>query len=412
MIEGTMRFFKEKVSMKSIFDSIKLIAIAAFCSDLGIAMHYHCPDTMTEFTAQIIGGAQGENEINNQVSSHPTATQVPNNTEAQPIKIIGTLQGHTQPVCSIDQYPVFEKGGTRIVTGSYDSTIKIWDAYTYQSLLTLSGHTGEVWVTSAMPIWFDSNFPGTVIVSGSTDTTIGVWWMYEDKLIKSTCLVGHAGRISSVVAVAPYILASGSGDGLIKIWDIRSGQCIQTLQGHTSMIEDLRLTPDQTHLISAGYDGMIKVWNLATYQCERTIQLYNQQVVLLKILGDDQVIIWDYFCYVYNWRTGELIRTFINKNDPASWGVWDMKDYDLNQLIFMRYDATMWVYDYMSGQALAQLVVDPKPELGTWKMVMVNRKMFICNITQNDVVVTEKPRVSCSDDRYDFADEGDCCTIL
>ena len=62
----------------------------------------------------------------------------------------------------------FSPDGTRIVTGSDDTTAKIWDARTATPLVELKGHTGEVFSVSFSP-------DGTRIVTGSFADTAKVW---------------------------------------------------------------------------------------------------------------------------------------------------------------------------------------------------------------------------------------------
>ncbi len=75
-----------------------------------------------------------------------------------------TLTGHTNYVLSV----AFSPDGRRIVSGSFDDTIKVWDATTGQESLTLKGHTNYVWGAAFSP-------DGRRIVSGSKDNTIKVW---------------------------------------------------------------------------------------------------------------------------------------------------------------------------------------------------------------------------------------------
>ena len=62
----------------------------------------------------------------------------------------------------------FSPDGRRIVSGSEDKTLKVWDAETGQERLTLKGHNGRVWSVAFSP-------DGTRIVSGSADKTLKVW---------------------------------------------------------------------------------------------------------------------------------------------------------------------------------------------------------------------------------------------
>ena len=75
-----------------------------------------------------------------------------------------TLQGHTSGVRSV----AFSPDGKRIVSGSIDNTLKIWDAVSGEELQTLEGHTTSVYSVAFSP-------DGKRIVSGSLDTTLKIW---------------------------------------------------------------------------------------------------------------------------------------------------------------------------------------------------------------------------------------------
>lgn len=57
-------------------------------------------------------------------------------------------------------------------------------------------------------------------------------------------------------------IVSGSGDGLINVWDIKSGRVLKTLKGHTEGILVIALTPDNSRIISGSQDNTLKVWDL------------------------------------------------------------------------------------------------------------------------------------------------------
>lgn len=71
-------------------------------------------------------------------------------------------------------------------------------------------------------------FDGTHIVSGSLDTSIRVWDAESGNCLHT--LMGHQ-SLTSGMELRDNILVSGNADSTVKIWDIKTGQCLQTLQG-------------------------------------------------------------------------------------------------------------------------------------------------------------------------------------
>jgi WD40 repeat protein len=74
---------------------------------------------------------------------------------------------------------------------------------------------------------------------------------------------GHTDKVTSI-AFSPdgEMLASGSDDKTIKLWDLQTGQEIVTLYGHSSYVESVAFSPDSKTLVSGGYDKTVKVWQL------------------------------------------------------------------------------------------------------------------------------------------------------
>jgi len=139
-----------------------------------------------------------------------------------------TLQVHTNWFKS-----VYVVAGDRIVSGSEDNTIRIWDINTGQCIHTLQGHTH--WILSAC-------VAGDRIVSGSRDRTIRIWDINTGQCLHT--LQGHTSWIKSV-CVADDRIVSGSFDNTIRIWDINTGECLHTLQGHTSWIKSVCVADDR-----------------------------------------------------------------------------------------------------------------------------------------------------------------------
>jgi len=95
---------------------------------------------------------------------------------------------------------------------------------------------------------------------------------------------GH-GTVCSVLNLvnnnsSPYMLASGSIDGKIKVWDIRSKANIGNgIKGHMAEIKSLCLSPDCHYLLSGADDKICKVWDLRMNKLLTEISAPNQGVI-------------------------------------------------------------------------------------------------------------------------------------
>ncbi|QLG74500.1 hypothetical protein HG535_0G03830 [Zygotorulaspora mrakii] len=141
---------------------------------------------------------------------------------------------------------------TNILAAGYaDGTIKIWDLMSKTVLLSLSGHKSAITVLK-----FDST--GTRMVSGSRDSDIILWDLIgEVGLYK---LRSHKDAISGIWMQDDEWLISTSKDGLVKIWDLKTQQCVETHIAHTGECWGLGICEDLA--ITTGADSQIKIWQL------------------------------------------------------------------------------------------------------------------------------------------------------
>ena len=150
-----------------------------------------------------------------------------------------TLTGHTRPVpcvCAI---------GDAIVSGSDDTTVRVWNAATGTSR-TLTGHTGSVWCVCAI---------GDAIVSGSHDKTLRIWNAATGTLTRT--LEGHTGTVICVCAIGDAIV-SGSNDRTLRIWNAATGTLTRTLEGHTDSVRCICAIGDK--IVSGSDDKTLRVW--------------------------------------------------------------------------------------------------------------------------------------------------------
>ncbi|RKL13866.1 hypothetical protein BFJ70_g15820 [Fusarium oxysporum] len=123
-------------------------------------------------------------------------------------------------------------------------------------LQTLEGHTNRV-----SSVVFSSD--GRLIASGSDDKTIKIWNMATGK--EEQTLEGHTSGVMSVVfSKDGRLIASGSDDKTIKIWNAATGEEEQTLEGHAGGVSSLVFSSDGNLIASGSWDRTIKIWNVAT----------------------------------------------------------------------------------------------------------------------------------------------------
>jgi WD40 repeat protein len=127
------------------------------------------------------------------------------------------LRGHSQGVISVAWSP--GPDNKYLASGGYDSTIKVWDAKTFEEKFSFEGHSREINVLA----WSRN---GTRLASGSGDKTIKIWDVAKQTLLGT--LEGHTGWVLSMRwSPDGRFLASGSGDRTVKIWDAMKTYCLE-----------------------------------------------------------------------------------------------------------------------------------------------------------------------------------------
>ncbi|KDQ13025.1 hypothetical protein BOTBODRAFT_133925, partial [Botryobasidium botryosum FD-172 SS1] len=210
--------------------------------------------------------------------------------------MLQTLVGHTGDVISVAYSP----DCARIVSGSHDESIRVWDATTGTEVLPpLQGHNGGVWSVAYSPdgskilsagdsirVWdattgasvlgplLGHDEPihsvayspdGAKIFSGSSDKTIRVWDAETGELVLGP-LRGHDDSVQSVASSPDGLkIASGSSDATICVWDALTGaNILGPLKGHEEGVMSVAFSPDGLKIASASYDSTIRVWDAAT----------------------------------------------------------------------------------------------------------------------------------------------------
>ncbi len=167
------------------------------------------------------------------------------------------LQGHERAVLSV----AFSGDGRRIVSGSNDDTVRLWDVETGQLIGDpLQGHQDAV-----NSVTFSGD--DRRIVSGSDDNTIRLWDAETGEPIGQP-LQGHEDAVNSVAFSGDgRRIVSGSRDGAVRLWDAETGEPIgQPLQGHNGVVLSVAFSGDGRRIVSGGHDATVRLWDAETGQ--------------------------------------------------------------------------------------------------------------------------------------------------
>jgi len=230
------------------------------------------------------------------------------------------LTGHTDLVYSVD----FNQDGTKLVSGSFDETARIWSVDSGENISVLEEHSKMVTSVTFSP-------DGQLVASGSGDETVRVWKV-EDPSKSILVLSGHSGGIESVcfhpegnvlasfsydndiklwkvnngeelgtlsgpswvmaMAFSPdgTKLASGSEDRSIIIWDWNNGNILSTLEGHSDVVYSVKFSPNGQHVVSGSSDKTVRIWNLENEEPIKILEGHSNQVYSVAYSPNGQMI--------------------------------------------------------------------------------------------------------------------------
>ena len=191
-----------------------------------------------------------------------TPTVASQDPAAPALELVGTLEGHADPVYSV----AWTADGSRIVTGGFDHTVRVWDA---GSLVEEASPELDESASKALEQVVGSLgfFPGFRIVGDASKPVL-------PKVFDS--------HESLVLAVAPSPdsrrVLSASLDKTIRLFDLIGDDPPVTFSGHGEQVYDVAWSPDGTHAASASADQTVRIWNVADATQERAIEPAHEKV--------------------------------------------------------------------------------------------------------------------------------------
>jgi F-box and WD-40 domain protein 1/11 len=261
----------------------------------------------------------------------------------------------------------------KIITGSRDRTIRVWNTHTFQCMRKIGPPSrapssasvsenstlyppGAFYIQNTSSIdpsgvtpphdYHDASilclqFDEEIMVTGSSDHTAIVWSIKENYL--PFCrLRGHTAGVLDVCIDERYIVTC-SKDTTICVWDRNSCELIKKLTGHRGPVNAVQMRGNL--LASASGDGMAKLWNLKDGLCVKEFSSKDRGLACVEFSEDGRSILAggnDQVIYEYDTSTGDLVRELVGHKGLVRSLHLDSSN---NRVVSGSYDMSVKVWD-------------------------------------------------------------------
>lgn len=298
---------------------------------------------------------------------------------------------------------------SKLITGSIDKTLKIFDTKKYQCTHTFTfdtptlclqfnpfylacGTTGcvRVWDTETLSMLRAIHHPhlgGDVaalslfrnFLAASIDSKVFLWnldgiqadgWMVEQNEI-----VGHNGTINCLQFNDMHTLLSAGEDNVVRVWDIHSNRIVHTLSGHKSAIKSFY--SDGQFVASGSVDGFLRFHDLRLKRSLQTVKAKGGGVTCMQF-NDNHILTGHASSVITHWdiRYTKWDQEILN----AHKGLVSCLGFDRTKMISGSHDSTVRLWDFSSGFHRNKLEREDSVHFSHFKRVGTNTQSKVCNI--------------------------------
>jgi WD40 repeat protein/formylglycine-generating enzyme required for sulfatase activity len=220
-----------------------------------------------------------------------------------------TFKGHTRPVLGV----VLSSDGRSGLSASADNTLMQWELNTGRCSQTLEheaeyaeydGYSAAVNSVSLSP-------DGRRVLSSSDDRTLKLWELDTGECQKRCYLTDRAAD-ACLSSDGRHALSGGS-DKSLRLWDLSSGKCLRTFEGHSGLVFSVRMSSDGRHALSGSADTTLKFWEVENARCVSTFQSHTGDVNGVCLSPDERTALSassDQTLKLWEVANGRCLRTF------------------------------------------------------------------------------------------------------
>ena len=201
-------------------------------------------------------------------------------------KLKNVLVGDTHRVGSLTFCPT----GETVAGATWNNAIQIWDRHTGKLLKTLIGHTDLNKLSMSLHFMAYSDDGKRLASVGWRDRTIRIWDVETGQRLQTITALPE--RIYNV-AYSPdsQSLVGGGSDSNIYLWDVGTGEHLKTFTGHTSPVGSVTYSRDGTTLVSGSWDKTIRFWDASTGELLKTLTGHTEVVNAVMYAPDGKTVV-------------------------------------------------------------------------------------------------------------------------